>query len=207
METLAATAGNACFLCDANHPWVYDQSEHFVALLGLGPIAEGYSIIAARDHVPSMFDLEPEVAEELAAFTSCVRDRLRPHYGDAVITEHGRIAPCLAAYARAYEPHCLHAHRLVFPGQPRIELTGFFPRAEIQRWDSFLEAFRAFEWEGQYLYAEHADGMCEVVPVGRRMPRQFFRRLAALRMGHPELADWSAHPRLEIVAAGQRRLG
>lgn len=201
-----AAIRETCFLCEADHPWIYERSAHFVAMLGLGPIGEGYSLIAAREHVPSMLDLEPPLVDELVEFTSRVRARLRPHYGEAVVTEHGRIAPCLAAYARAYEPHCLHAHRLVFPGHHGVDLVGAYSRLGAQRYVSFFEAARVFDEEGQYLYAENADGTCEVVPVRGPVPRQFFRRLIAIRSGAPYLADWNAYPQLAVVAAAQHRL-
>jgi hypothetical protein len=195
-----------CFLCDPNHAWVYETSDHFIAMLGLGPIGEGYSLIAARDHVPSMLDLPAAQAEELAEFTVAVRGRLEPVYGAAVVTEHGRIAPCLTVYSQTFEPHCLHAHRLVFPGHNRVELGASYPSLETCAFDSFLSSRRDFAHEGQYLYAEDADGTCEIAPVSGPIPRQFFRRLIAARVGSPELADWNAHPQLDVVAAGERRL-
>jgi len=204
--TSAVQLAEPCFLCQPDHPWIYETSQHFVAMLGLGPIGEGYSLIAARDHVPSMLDLEPAEAEELAEFTQRVRERLRPHYGEAVVTEHGRIAPCLTAYARVFEPHCLHAHRLVFAGHTRVDLAASYSRVKARRYQSFLEAQRYFDSEGQYLYSEDADGSCEVVPVHGPLPRQFFRRLIASRSGNPHLSDWNVYPQFDVVAAAQRRL-
>jgi hypothetical protein len=87
------------------------RSDEFFAMLGHGPIGEGYSIIATVEHEPSMLDLDAAVTQRAEEFTQAVRERLLPMYGSAVITEHGRVAPCVATQTRAHEPHCLHAHR------------------------------------------------------------------------------------------------
>ena len=196
----------ACFLCESFHPWTYEESDSFVAMLGLGPIGEGYSLIAAREHVASMLDLDQDMAAELMEFTERVRARLRPHYGECVVTEHGRIAPCLSAYARAFEPHCLHAHRLVFPGHDRVGLGQLYPGFGATPHESFFDAHRFCEYEGQYLYAEDADGSCEIVAVRGPVPRQFFRRLIAARIGAQERVSWEAFPSLDVVEAARVRL-
>jgi hypothetical protein len=153
-----------------------------------------------------MMDLSTEEAQELADFTSKIRDRIEPLFGGATITEHGRIAACLEAAADAHEPHCLHAHRLVFPGLPEIAASRITPELRWRNFDSFLEAFRGFTWDGQYLYVESAEGVCTVTPAPGIVPRQFFRGLAAGLRGEPEAANWRAQPRAEIAAASAARL-
>src|SRR5712691_9156922 len=101
-----------CFLCKPNDKLVYESDATFICLLGYGPIVEGFSVIATRSHIPSMLDLGRESVEGLCDFTSKVRDRLFPHYGNVIITEHGRIGVCIQG---SHEPHCYHAHRLVIP--------------------------------------------------------------------------------------------
>jgi hypothetical protein len=75
-----------CFLCSPDPELVYAYSDRFFAMTGWGPIGEGYSLIAAREHVPSMMDLSTEEAQELADFTSKIRDRIEPLFGGATIT-------------------------------------------------------------------------------------------------------------------------
>src|SRR5215469_11506206 len=109
-----------CFLCEPDESLVYHREGRFFAMLGLGPLSEGYSVIATRDHVPSMLDLDPEGVKELVEFTQRVRIRQAMRgYEPGAITEHGRVATCVHAVAGAHEPHCLHAHRLLFPGEDR----------------------------------------------------------------------------------------
>lgn len=196
-----------CFLCQPDERLVYLRTEHFFAMLGHGPLGRGYSLIATSDHVPSMFDLESDDAHQLVGFTEQVQATLHPLYGGALVTEHGRVAACIAEATRQYEPHCLHAHRLVFPGQPQLDLSAELPGHEVLGFYSFTRAWQEFEWPGQYLYAENADGACQVAVAPRRLPRQFFRTAVAMRRDEPEFANWQLHPRLEEVEAARLELG
>lgn len=198
---------NYCFLCDPEPEFTWHQSENFRAVLGLGPIGEGYSLIATRDHAPSMFDLDVDQAAELVEFTAEVRDRLGDLYGPCVIGEHGRVSPCVAPAVRRHEPHCLHAHRLVFPGHDHVDLAGVAPWLGAEHHESFGEARSGFKWSGQYVYVEHADGSCEVAGAQRPLPRQFLRAVVAAEQGRPELADWRSFPGRDRLAAAQRALG
>jgi diadenosine tetraphosphate (Ap4A) HIT family hydrolase len=195
-----------CFLCKPDPALVYETSESFYAMLGYGPIGEGYSLIATHDHVASMFDLEQAKVDELTAFASDVRARLSC-YGPAAITEHGRVAACVAAATNHLEPHCLHAHRLVFPGLAHLDIPSNLRDLDFVGFASFAAAQRQFDWPGQYLYAENSDGGCRVAQAPQRLPRQFFRSLAADQHGTPLLADWHQRRSLDVVAAAQRKLG
>jgi hypothetical protein len=196
-----------CFLCDPEPEFTWLTSDSFRAVLGLGPIGEGYSLIATREHSPSMFDLDADVAAELVEFTAEVRRRLHEHYGPSVVAEHGRVSPCIAPAIRRHEPHCLHAHRLVFPGLVRVDLDGVAPWLGAEQHDSFAAARDAFVWPGQYVYVEHADGSCTVAGPRRPLPRQFLRAVVAAEQGRPELADWRRFPGRDRLAAAQRTLG
>jgi hypothetical protein len=205
-RSTTAAGGRPCFLCKPTTDLIYAVSQNFFATLGLGPLCEGYSLIATRVHTPSMFDVSASEADELAAFTREVRLRLEPHYGPSLITEHGRVPPCLDQLLRTYEPHCLHAHRLVFPGVPDLDLATSVPQLRVEDFSSFLNAKFAFRDQGQYLYAEGHDGSCQLAAVGGAVPRQFFRTIVASRMGTPERADWQAHPGHNLVAQARERL-
>jgi hypothetical protein len=195
-----------CFLCGPDPELVYADSDSFLAMLGWGPIGEGYSLIATREHLPSMMDLADSQAHELQRFTDQVRARLRPLFGECVITEHGRIAACVEAVTRTYEPHCLHAHRLVFPGLVEIDMPVLAPQFRWQTHDSFLGAHAVFDWAGQYLYAEAASGTCFTATVAGPVPRRLFRTLVATLEGVPELSDWRSDPQFDLVQAARERL-
>ena len=104
-----------CFLCAPINQFVYAESQNFFAMLGLGPLVEGYSLLAAKAHVPSMIDLPINAIYDLVQFKEQVRHQLALHYGSVIITEHGRVAPCVQVDSIQPEYHCFHAHNLVFP--------------------------------------------------------------------------------------------
>lgn len=183
---------------------MYLREGAFFAMLGWGPLMEGYSLIAARQHIPSMFDLDEAAAVELMEFTALVRERLEQRYPAASITEHGRVAPCVHAPTAAHEAHCLHAHRLVFPGVASVDLTGDV--FDVEGFEHFSAARRAFRSPGQYLYAEAPDGRCQVAAAPRRLPRQLLRTVVARELRPDVSADWRSHPRLEVVEAARQRL-
>jgi hypothetical protein len=197
-----------CFLCAPAEGLVYAESGngHFFAMLGLGPVTEGYSLIATREHVPSMLDVPSRQRDELVRFTCDVRSLLSTHYGPSIVTEHGRVAPCLTEVGSAHAPHCFHAHRLVFPSSPPVSLKALQTMLHVATFDSFVHAARAFRDPGQYLYLERDDDTCELASVFGRFPRQFFRGLIASATQKPELADWQRHPRPDVIEAARARL-
>lgn len=195
-----------CFLCEPEPDYTWAQSEHFRAVLGIGPIGEGFTLIATRQHLPSMLDLDDEQSEDLVVFTAEVRGRLAELYGPSVVAEHGRVAPCVAPFARRHEPHCLHAHRLVFPGLSRMDLAELAPNLETERYPDFETLREQSNDPRQYLYVEDREG-CQLGQVSGPLPRQFLRGFAALLRGEPQLADWRSHPGFEQIHAAQTALG
>ena len=191
-----------CFLCQPADELVYEESE---SLLGLGPIGEGYSLIATREHIPSMLDLDRAAHQELVEFTDTVRGRLGLLFGSCVVTEHGRVPPCIDRLVRAYEPHCLHAHRLVFPGAAPIDLHSALG-GSIDHFSTAQRAFESNDISGQYLFVENPDGAVQLAQAVRPLPRQFFRRVVAWQLGAPELSDWQKYPRYDEVARARLRL-
>ncbi len=197
----------SCFLCVPGKDLVYAKDDKFFAMLGLGPIVEGYSIIATRDHVPSMLDLSPEDAERLCEFTKLIRKRLRSHYGDVVIAEHGRVAPCEYRDKDGREAHCFHAHRLLFPLQGDLTDSLASHGLKVFEYPDFVEAQKNFAWNEEYLYYERQDGSCLIAAACKPLVRQFFRYKVAQHIGQPELASWKTYPRTEVVERARFHLG
>jgi len=203
VSTVAHTPG--CFLCNPEPQWTWHASANFRAVLGLGPVVPGYTLIAAREHLPSMLDLDADLADELREFTTEVRNELEGHWGPTVVGEHGRVAPCIASAARRHEPHCLHAHRLVFPGHTKLDLRSSLPNVRVLAYESSVEA-EGCSWSGQYLYVEDANRRCQVGLVQGPLPRQFLRAVVARARGQAELADWRRSPRPHELDAARRLL-
>lgn len=198
-----------CFLCEPDTSLVYLKEGPFFAMLGLGPIGTGYSVIATAAHVASMFDLDAEEGRLLTQFTARVRNLLSPHFGPCSLAEHGRIALCVSIATKAHEPHCLHAHRLVFPSLPNLPLRLAVPDLPVETFESFDDArMRQAFPERQYLYTEDADGSCEVCFPSRPIARQLLRQLAvALRKEARDVADWRTFPNHATIETAQKALG
>jgi hypothetical protein len=139
------------------------------------------------------------------SFTDIVRSRLEALYGSTVVAEHGRVAPCVEPGIRTHEPHCLHAHRLVFTGATRIDLAAAAPKLAVDRYADFETAHGYHTDRGQYLYVEDETGV-QVARIDGPLPRQFLRAIVALEQGRPHLADWRARPGLAEVEAARRAL-
>jgi hypothetical protein len=152
-----------------------------------------------------MLDLDQQRVDALVEFTARVRAMLEAcGYPPAIVTEHGRVAACVHTATTRHEPHCLHAHWLLFPGAPVVDLRPI--ASNVERYDSFHEAYHAFEWPGQYLYSEAPGDGCWIAPAPRAVPRQLLRRVVARSLGVEAAADWQAHPGLEMIDAARHRL-
>ena len=194
-----------CFLCAPDPELLYARKHPFYAMLGLGAIVEGYSIIATTAHVTSMLDISLEEAGRLVAFQRYIRALLRPHYGEVIITEHGRVPTCDSPVNRP-EAHCHHAHRLVFP--VRLDLADSLHEygLRLEEYPDPLDARTRCQWAGEYLYFERIDGSCVVAPAPTHVVRQFFRYKIAEAIGRPELSDWVRYPQSESIEAAKMHL-
>ena len=194
---------NKCFLCNPDRSLVYKEEGPFYAMLGVGAIMEGYSIIATKEHIPSMLDLSDKDLVLLSSFTLSVRGLLMPHYGPVIITEHGRVPVCNGNGDD--KQHCFHAHRLVFP--MRCDIPDIFDALDCkeQAFPDFVDGYTKFDWENEYLYYEKTDGSC-VFAIAIDPRRQYFRFRVSSFLGRPELGDWEKYPRLEMVEAAKKRL-
>jgi diadenosine tetraphosphate (Ap4A) HIT family hydrolase len=196
-----------CFLCQPDPTLVYGASDNFFAMLGLGPIVPGYSLVATREHIPSMFDLDDAQATELVEFNSLIADRLETSFGRHVLsTEHGRVGMCVDERG-AHEPHCYHAHRLVFPAGVDIAHCLVDSEIEALPFESFAAARLGASHLTSYLYLEQSTGEVLVGTYSERAPRQFFRRAVATELGVPELADWRERPGVDAIEFARSRLG
>ena len=195
-----------CFLCNPDTDLIFDESAHFLAILGLGPIVEGYSLVASRAHVPSMFDIEDDIVDELETFTRHIAGRLGAVYACSVqITEHGRVGLCSERQDK-HEPHCYHAHRLLFPTETDFREALTESEIEPLAFGSFSEARLAAGHLVEYLYCENLGEEVLVGTYGGSVPRQFFRTAIAKAVGRPELRSWRAYPRPEVVHRARLKL-
>jgi len=195
-----------CFLCVPDDNLVYARRGAFYAMLGLGPVVVGYSLIATTQHLPSMFDLDDETASELVEFTESVRSILRTHFSNCIVTEHGRVPVCEERDEGGHESHCFHAHRLVFPAELDLthELENYGLR--IEHYSDFSVARGSSLAGHEYLYFEKPDGSCVVCYAQRRLFRQFFRFVVSDLVGRPDRADWRVRPGYERINEARKAI-
>jgi len=197
-----------CFLCNPSKDLVFARSESFYAMAGLGPIVEGYTILSAREHWRSFFDVPESLLGEYYEFVEIVRMRLASEYLYPITTEHGRVPVCASTDPTRHEPHCYHAHQLLFPvsfdfsadlrarNDPVVEATDLSAARNQVRKIS----------EGEYLYFEGSNHHVTVSLPAIRPARQYFRLLVASYLGDMSLADWKAAQRRELALKAKARL-
>lgn len=110
-----------CFLCAPNARLVFWTGASFLAMAGLGPVTDGYSLIGTRDHVKSMADVDDRDSEGRDDALAMVRRNLSRLFGEpCLITEHGRVPVCKDNDHHRHDAHCFHAHFLAFPQAPDV---------------------------------------------------------------------------------------
>ncbi len=157
------------------------RAEHFFLFAGLGPIIEGYIIIAphrcddANLPLRSLSDLPPDLLDELSYLRGMVAEFYRESYGQdgaaghpGISFEHGRAGTCLSEIAGSR--HCYHAHLCCYPGTSPVWLGMTNGSDDRFLWNDFSgynaeELGSIYELQARvgaapYLYVEH----CRVLP-------------------------------------------
>lgn len=127
--------GQECFLCAPPRDLLFFECADFFALAGLGPVVDGYSILAAKSHIRSMADLPNSLRKQRDLLVQNLAGQLSQKYGSCLVTEHGRMAACVED-ADGHDAHCFHAHFLLFPGARDISGTA---RSYFSYSESFSE--------------------------------------------------------------------
>lgn len=188
-----------CFLCRPGEHLVYAQDENCIALCGLGPIVPGYSVVGTKAHLASAADAI-ETVPSLIKFAEDVRSALAAKYDTCLVTEHGRVPVCTDAFGNS-DPHCYHAHFLLFPGVPDLS-NGAAPYfAATQEAFCMKDALKIGLGLKEYFLLSPNSGSFYVMSRPTRLVRQFARLLVADSVSTPELADWRNHPREDAAAA------
>lgn len=187
-----------CFLCSPESALVFLEGANFLALGGLGPVVDGYCVIAAKSHAKSMADVGPDLCQERNEFVARVRNRLTELYGSCLITEHGRMVLCADG---EHDGHCFHAHFLVFPGVADIaELArSYFMNSE--KFDNLEAALAYGSTCTEYFLTSPDSETFSVFSVPLNAPRQLARYLVAWKSESPELADWRVWPQRDRALA------
>jgi len=194
-----------CFLCDPASDLVYRRESSGVALAGLGPVTSGYSVVATVNHIRSAADAALGEAPDFLSFACEIRNVLIDRYGSCLLSEHGRVPVC-DDVSGTTDPHCFHAHFLLFPGAPEVEssASGHFARVEIAT--SLGAALTLAQGHEEYFLLSPNSARFLVMTRPGRMIRQFVRMLVADSLGQPHLANWRAHANRDQAVAAARSL-
>lgn len=194
-----------CFLCNPDTDLLYLSSTRFHAMLGIGPVVEGYTILSTKNHIRSMFDMPSDNIQEYYDFHRKVLELLSSLYGTVIITEHGRVPIC-DFYNLNRESHCYHAHQLLFPINIDLlpSLKQNFPKM-VKTYCNFTEARQSRTSEGEYIYYEAPNGICYVAQ-NVKFARQYFRMLVAEKIGHIERVDWQNFKGLDLINSAREKL-
>lgn len=196
-----------CFFCAPDKDRILYETANFYALLGLGPVVEGYVLLVAKQHIRSMFDLPAEMRLSYKVDKERLKQLVTQTYGPTIITEHGRIQACFVEDQEEHEQHCFHAHQLFFPVAADLTLlltTGRFVR--MFEGPSLHDIdLSSLGDEKEYLLFENNAGLITLYLVEGKCPRQFMRYLVALSVGKPELSNWRSYPGRETIAAAKAR--
>jgi hypothetical protein len=110
-----------CFLCLPDSDLLIHQGRYINVIAGLGPIVQNYCVVSSRSHVVSLADLFAVCPGAIDEIVQC-RQVLEARLGPILLTEHGRVPVCRNDRDE-HERHCYHAHALLFPKSPSIEIS------------------------------------------------------------------------------------
>lgn len=166
-------------------------------MAGLGPITSRYLLIAASTHVRSFADLYLE-DQTIGLKVEMLREQLEYEGRPLQMTEHGRVPVCKEE-EDSHEPHCFHAHFLLFNTERDIEhaASSFFLGSNT--FDSLSLALRHASTQESYYLLSPSSKKHVVFHGPLNVTRQFFRSIVALSEDQGEDPDWREHPNWDIA--------
>ena len=179
------------------------ETESLFAMLSLGPIVEGYTIIATKDHIDCCASLPLNLLPEFTRLLEAVRSAQVAIYGAHVLYEHGRAGashPSPDGHA-----HCYHAHLHCVPVNVALYdlICWHYPQHEFGSWHDLLGWYS--QHRTPYLLTGRDDSLV-LFEATDLVPRQYLRRLVAAAVGEPQRADWIRYQGREMIAAAKARL-
>ena len=181
-----------CFLCRPSARLLVDCSGEHYAVAGLGPLTDGYMLVATKAHVERL-GRSIESASSFADYVQSIRAVLASEWGGCLLTEHGNMPVC--GIESDHSVHCFHPHVLLFPGQHsiRAEAERYFERRGTE-FTTLASAFERGAQLQQYLLISETDQNFSLYEPVDGLPRQFARALVAESLGAVERASWRDFP-------------
>lgn len=187
-------------------------TDNFFLFAGIGPIVEGYIIIAPRTcdwkkgGLKTLSEAPCGLLDELLFLQGIVFEFYRTTYGHehGLCFEHGRAGTCGVSDT----PHCYHAHLCCFPVSASIWADVNIRGREVQKL-SGLSDLGAAVGQRPYLLIENRVADAEfpgdatrftwehrvvVLESELEIERQYLRKLLARRVDAADMWDWAAVP-------------
>ena len=182
-----------CFLCRPSAQLLAHTSEWGFTMAGLGPLCDGYALVATFGHGAIENRHSPIALEKLAEYAENVQQALADEFGSCMLAEHGKMPVCNPN--RPVGSHCFHPHFLLFPGvpDPMQEFNDYFGFPG-DHFGSLKEALAHAVHLPNYLLGSSRTGEYVVFPTANGLPRQFARAIVADIQGRGELASWQTYP-------------
>lgn len=198
MRSNADRMASGCFLCDPDSELIYLRDDQGFALVGLGPLVPGYTVVATHEHIHSVADSLND-APSFLSLVERTRALLARRFNRCLLTEHGRMPVC--ADTMPSERHCYHAHCLLYPGVGSVIAHANNLFHVKRRFDDLRDALGyAVNLEEYYLLSPNSR-TAYVLSEKRvpEIPRQLTRRLVAAELNEIEKADWKSRPQRETA--------
>lgn len=181
---------------------VVDESETFVVLPSLGPLAPGHCLLSPKRHLRSFAQLDSDSLEEVERWKVALRTNLAGLYLAPVhCFEHGNGSDS-GRVACSVE----HAHQHFVPAKVNLlakanSVLGNFETLEPG------ETLDAIAGDKEYLLYEAPSGRRMIwLSDGQEIPSQLMRREFAAALGHPGKWNWRLEHNAAAANATFRRL-
>lgn len=204
-EGLLELSQDVCFLCEPEAWRVIHEGSHVRVLAGTGPLCLGYAIVASKNHVHTVADLDARTFSEFHVLASRLVTALAHVFGPGYTAyEHAKIGSCLLTEAAGdVSTYCHHAHRVFIPQSVDCfdEVGRYFRNHHPLPDPAGIRALNGAE----YVFVESSDGFQPIArhafTEGAGIQSQFMRRILSRRLGRKDSWDWRLELKLEEMIA------
>lgn len=181
---------------------VWLRGEHFQAMVSIGALIPGWTLLVPRDHATNMSDAYER--SEFWEFAGAAAETVESTYGQVTLFEHG---PSHSASLTGCGVD--HAHTHLVPLRFSLEALARLEEPELRWEDCRVDEVRARANGCEYLYvASDFNGSSTQGSIARleQPTSQFFRKLIARQTGLAASWDYKLFPMLEVSSGSAARL-
>lgn len=168
---------------------VLSENEKYVALVSIGPLAEGHCLVFPKHHRCTMCCDERSEEESLLQFGRSLAKELSDVFGGRVILfEHG------TTDSEGHRPCSVgHAHWHLVPAA----INTLDLESSEEQWFDVPSPF--VRLSGEYLILGELDKGFRAYSPGEPIESQLLRKRIATALGNGKEWDWRSNPRIEVI--------